>query len=89
MDVDEEKRRGREAGQSLAGTWSLKENIGAKACLPVRCAVITSKERGVVWQEPSVKETLQSTGKEHTCNTPAAIATNTWVASSAELLFFP
>lgn len=43
MDVDEEKRRGRGADQSLEGRWSFKENIGIKACLPARCAAISSR----------------------------------------------
>lgn len=74
MDVDEEKRRGRGAEQSLEGRWSFKENIGIKACLPARCAVILSGERVAVWQELKTGQMFLSTGKEQTCNMPAVIA---------------
>lgn len=67
----------------------LKENIGAKACLPVRCAVISSKERVAMWQEPGVAEMLLSTGKEHTRNVPTVNATIIYVAGSAQLPISP
>lgn len=80
MDVDEEKRRGRGAEQSLEGRWSFKENIETKACLPARYPVISSKERVDFWQEPNVRQMLPSIGKDQTCNMSAVSATilGTW-----------
>lgn len=71
------KRReeGEKQNIPFEGRWGLKENIGTKACLPARCAVMSSKGRVEIWQEPSVGQMLLSTGKEQTCNMAAVSAT--------------
>lgn len=63
MDVDEEKRRGRGAEQSLEGRGSFKENIETKACLPARYPVILSKERVDFGKSPMLGRCSRQLGR--------------------------
>lgn len=61
------RREEGEKQNSPRGRSSVEENIGRKACLPSGCASIFSKERVMIWQEPSVSQARFS-GRNKTCN---------------------